>query len=139
MKLSFFVRTVTIVLLALVANTRLKAQIATEEKLLGCWKFSKLDNPEPEEGSKQMDDEMKGHTVCFEKNGKFSARKVIGDQVTPIGTGTFSIRADGKTIDQKRDADDGGIDESGEVVALTEDLLSIKFGSMIMHLKRVSK
>ena len=139
MNISFALKTASAAMLVLFTTQNLAAQVATEAKLLGCWEISRFEFLEPMEDSLDLINGSKGHTICFEKNGKFNAKQVIGKDETPIGTGTYSIDADGKTLHQKRDADDGGIDEPGEVVSVTESQLALKAHNLIMHLRRVSK
>lgn len=139
MKISFPIRMATLLVLGILTQQIAVAQVATEAKLLGCWELSRFEFLEPMEDSLDLVNGSRGHTICFEKNGKFSAKQVTGKTETPIGTGTFSIDADGKTLHQKRDVDDGGVDEPGEILLLTDDELKMKAEKIIVHLRRVSK
>ncbi|MEO8771826.1 MAG: hypothetical protein ABI402_17145 [Ferruginibacter sp.] len=115
------------------------AQIATEEKLLGCWKMSKFEFLKPVKDSADLISSMKNYISCFEKNGKFTTKIKTKNGEKPVGTGIYSIGADGKTIYQKRNAEDDGVNSPGEVVFLTERELAIKIDNVILHLVKITK
>ena len=53
-----------------------------------------------------------------------------------MGTGTYKISLNGKTITQKRDADDGGVDAPGEIVKMNSKEFSIKVENVILHFEK---
>lgn len=122
-------------------STRLnsEAQIANEEKLLGCWKVSKSEFLKPAEDSADLTTSMKNYISCFEKEGKFITKIKTKNGEKIIGTGTYHIGSDGKTIYQKRNSEDNGIDSPGEVVILNDQELAIKADNVILHFMKLSK
>ncbi len=121
----------------LIAHSTLIAQKLTEEKLLGCWKIKSIEFLQANKDSAELTKNIKSIFTCFEKNGKFTTKLKNEVDVQIIGTGTFNISADGKTLTQKRGADDGGIDESAEVVMVSNEEVSFKILQMIFHFERI--
>jgi hypothetical protein len=130
---------IALMLLApLFCHSTVKAQKLTEEKLLGCWKLTSIEFLKPTKDSQELINSAKNIVTCFEKNGKFTTKFKTGNSEEIVGTGSFSIAADGKTINQKRDADDGGIDDPAEVTIINDRELSFKVeGEVILHYVRL--
>ena len=120
-------------------QTNLSAQKVTEAKLLGCWAIKRFEFLQPMPDSSSIINESKGYIVCFEVNGKFITKQKTGDNDKLIGDGTYSIDPDGKTLHEKRNAQDDGEDEPAEIVVLTNNELALKVDVMIIHLERVKE
>ncbi len=56
-----------------------------------------------------------------------------------VGTSTFNIRTDGKTIDQKSDAKNNSVDESAEVMIKTNQKISIQGKRFHFELRAFNK
>ena len=127
----------TVLFFASIFHFPLMAQKVTEEKLLGCWKIKSVEFLQTNKDSLALINNIKGIITCFENNGKFTIKMKTGEKVEIVGTGTFNIDADGKTINQKRDADDNGVDEPAEIVKVSDQELSFKVSEMIFHFERI--
>ncbi len=130
-------RVVSIVFLVLGVQFSLMAQKLTEEKLNGCWKIKSIEFLHPTEDSAEIIKSAKGIITCFDKNGKFVTKIKTDDSEQIIGTGSFSIGADGKTVSQKRDVDDGGIDEPAEANMVNDNEITFKVEQLILHYERI--
>ena len=114
------------------------AQKVTETKLLGCWKLNRFEFLTPVNDSAAVVNASKNYISCFETNGRFVTKQKTKTGEKLIGTGTYKIDADGRTIHQQRDLqDEEDTDEPAEVVLITDQKLDIKTGDVIMHLERV--
>lgn len=133
----FFKYFLTIILFSIHLNVW--AQITTEEKLLGCWKVSKFEFIKPVEDSANLITGMKNFISCFEKDGKFVTKINANNDKKIIGTGTFNIGSDGKTIYQKRNTEENGVDSAGEIVILNDKELAIKVDNVVIHLVKIIK
>lgn len=116
-----------------------QAQIATEEKLLGCWKVKKIEFLKPIEDSADFITGMKNYISCFEKDGKYVSKINSKNGEKVIGTGTYNVGSDGKTIYQKRNTKDNGDDSPGEVLILNDRELALKVDNIILHLQKIIK
>jgi hypothetical protein len=125
--------------LAILFHSKLIAQNATEDKLLGCWKVKSVEFPKTSPESDEMANSAKGMITCFEKKGKFTTKFRENNKEIIIGTGTFKIDTDGKTIIQKRDAEDGDVDAPGEIIKINEKEFSIKVEDVILHFERLTE
>ena len=102
----------------------------------GCWKVKFVEFLEPSEDSALTVDMATKMVTCFDKNGKFITKMVEGKDQIIVGTGTYKISLNGKTITQKRDADDGGVDAPGEIVKMNSKEFSIKVENVILHFEK---
>ncbi|MFT3912296.1 MAG: hypothetical protein QM737_22910 [Ferruginibacter sp.] len=139
MQKSLILKFVTGLFFTFIFHSTLIAQKATEEKILGCWKIKSIEFLEINKDSMNLINSTKGIITCFEKDAKFTTKLKSGTDVQIVGTGTYSISADGKTFNQKRDADDGAVDEPAEIVKFNDKEVSFKISKMILHFERLSK
>ncbi len=115
-------------------------QTVTEKDLLGCWEISEM---RTEDGKTLSINDLNGpgtFIACFLENGKTVSKVIDGGKTSELGTGTFSILEDGKTIRQKRDiADQTGLEEDIDMEIQSIDAGSIHFkgGGIIMVMKRM--
>ena len=130
--LHFFV----IISLVLFSHAVLIAQKGPEAKLIGCWEVNKFEFLQPVDDSLDLIKASKGYITCFESNGKFITKQKKGNVERVIGTGTYQLDADGKTIHQKRDIEDSTGDDDAEIMILDHEAFVIKVGNVIMHFKR---
>lgn len=114
-----------------------KGQIITIEKLLGCWKTNKLEFLKSAEDSTQLITSVHNYISCFDQKGKFNTRLLTKNGENFLGSGTYTIDQDGKTIYQKRDIKDNGVDSVGEVTILNDRELVIKVEDVIIHLTKI--
>lgn len=109
------------------------AQKVTAEKLVGCWEIKSIEFLQPMEDSIDMINNTKGLITCFTKDGKFVTKRKEDKGFQIVGTGTFDIRPDGKTIDQKNAASNNSVDESAEVLIRTDQKISFKVKEFILN------
>lgn len=138
MKKKHFIKYLFTIILFLI-SFNLLAQITSKEKLSGCWKVNKFEFLSPVEDSAELVTGMKNYIICFEMGGKYITKINIKNIEEIIGTGTYHISSDGKTIYQKRNSDDNGIDSPGDVVILNDRELAIKADKVILHFVKLSK
>ena len=125
--------------IAILFHFNLLAQKATEDNILGCWKVKSVEFTKSSPESDEMANGAKGMITCFEKKGKFTTKLRENNKDIIIGTGTFKIDSDGKTIHQKRDVDDGDIDALGEIIKFNDREFSIKVEDVILHFERLTE
>ena len=126
-------RAVLLLVLASFAYFHSAAQQLTQEKLIGCWSAKSIEFYEPVEDSAYFAASFKTSTTCFDKNGKFSTSfKTPAGQET-AGTGTYSLSADGKTLNQQSDAGFDEGDEPAEVRMISEKEIEFKIGGAIIR------
>ena len=129
-----------ILFLFILLHSDLPAQNSTEDKLPGCWKVKSVEFIKSTENADEIANEAKAMITCFEKNGKFTTKFLENDKEIIVGTGTFKIGSDGKTIQSKRDvdaADDDGTDAPGEIIKINEREFSIRVEDIILHYERL--
>ncbi len=106
------------------------AQKNNTEKILGCWIFKEIEFSEQVDFAEELIKNAKKTVVCFNSNGKYtSAKDETGSKTI---TGSYKISEDGKTLIQKRDISNDGVDENAEIEFLDDKLLVFKleFGTM---------
>ncbi len=125
-------RTLLLAVFATMISLTAYSQQSNQTKIIGTWTFDKFDFLKPESDSLNLIKDATGITITFENGDQYSTKKIIGNNVTDIETGTYSISSDGKTITQQG--------EQGEIVTLTDLELVMKVDDQIViHLKRVAK
>ena len=117
-----------------------RAQSAASEKIIGCWQFKKIEYKADFEFAEEVRNQVQGSVLCFDSDGKFT--NTTGSKM--IGSGRYSVSADGKTITQQTDLSeedvlDGVIqtDLDAEIDFPDENtvLFSIEFGTVYMERK----
>ena len=125
-------RTLLLAVFATMISLTAYSQQSNQTKIIGTWAFDKFDFLKPDSDSLNLIKDATGITITFENGDQYSTKKIIGNNVTDIETGTYSISSDGKTITQQG--------EQGEIVTLTDLELVMKVDDQIViHLKRVAK
>jgi hypothetical protein len=83
-----------------------------------------------------MQEEALNSEVCFTADGKYNTVK-RGNEQTQI-TGTYKFEDDGKTLTQKSNRDNGGMDEDATIALLNEQELvfEIEIGKMYFVRKK---
>jgi len=125
-------RTLLLAVFATMISLTAYSQQSNQTKIIGTWTFDMFDFLKPDNDSLNLIKDATGITITFENGDQYSTKKTIGNNITDIETGTYSISADGKTITQQG--------EQGEIVTLTDLELVMKVDDQIViHLKRVAK
>ncbi len=136
MKSPYTIKFFIIFILIVSSYLNVKAQIVTEEELLGCWTVSRLEFEQSIEDSIELINQTKSYITCFQTNGIFIGKQKVDKGEKIIGTGTYKI-VDGKTIYQKRDTQEDIINELGEVLLINDQELVIKADIIIFHFVRI--
>jgi hypothetical protein len=111
------------------------AQKSNSDKILGCWEFKEIKFSEEVSFAEELIENARNTFVCFSSDGKFTSTK---DKTTSkIISGSYQISEDGKTLIQKRDLPNDGVDENAEIDFLDDKLLIFKleFGTMSFERK----
>jgi len=124
-------RTLLLAVFATMISLTAYSQQSNQTKIIGTWTFSRFDFLKPDSDSLDLIKDAVGITITFEKGNQYTTKKIIGDNISDLETGTYSISSDGKTITQQG--------EQGEIVKLIDQELVMKVGDEIaIHLKRVA-
>jgi hypothetical protein len=139
MKCNVICKIVSLLLVLFAFGSNAVAQKVTNEKLIGCWEIKSIEFLQPMDDSVNMVNGIKGMIICFDINGKFITKIKKGGNIEIIGLGSFNIRPDGKTIDQKSTKNDGVVNESAEVLIRADQKLSFKVKEFIIHCERIKE
>jgi len=112
------------------------AQQDNATKIVGCWILKKMELVDPKFMTAKMQEEALNSEVCFSADGKYNTVK-RGNEKTAI-TGTYQFENDGKTLAQKSDRNNGGMDEDATIALLNEQELvfEIEIGKMYFVRKK---
>jgi hypothetical protein len=123
-------------LMVVFSTMNVVAQKDNATKIVGCWILKKMELTDPKFMSAKMQEEALNSEVCFTADGKYSTAK-RGKEQTQI-TGTYQFEDDGKTLTQKSDRNNGGMDEDATIALLNEQELvfEIEIGKMYFVRKK---
>lgn len=111
-------------------SNMIKAQTNSETKLLGKWAFDRYEFLHTGADTSAMKKESRGLILSFERGEKFTTKKKLSAIETIVGTGTYTLSANGKYLYQNG--------EELEIILLDEKELVIKVpDAVIMHLRRL--
>ena len=118
------------------STMKVVAQQDNATKIVGCWILKKMELVDPKFMTAKMHEEALNSEVCFSADGKYNTVK-RGNEKTAI-TGTYQFENDGKTLTQKSDRNNGGMDEDAIIALLNEQELvfEIEIGKMYFVRKK---
>ena len=117
-----------------------KAQPFTEKDLAGCWEIKEVRIEDKEQVLNVNDLNGPGIFItCFMPGGKFVSKVEDDGKTRELGTGSYSILKDGKTLQQSRDLTDDseyGEDVDGEIVSIESGIMLLKSGNTTMKMQK---
>ncbi len=116
--------------MAICCSGNAKAQLVTEEKLIGCWKVTHIEFLHPMRDSTDLQKETKNYQTCFEKGMKFVTTNGASKD-SLVGSGSYHIGENGKSIYENGDT-------RAEVTALDETHLALRvMDDLVLYYERI--